>query len=68
THFTFLVMPHTQKSRQVRLVRRFGGYSSLQLEKAPKIAEELRAASELAERSEALREALKSQSYNIHAA
>lgn len=50
------------------LVRRFQGLSPQALAKAPKIVEELRAASELAERSETLREALKSQSYDIHAA
>jgi hypothetical protein len=50
------------------LVRRFGGFDSLQLAKAPKIVEELRAANELAERSEVLREALRSQNYDIHAA
>ena len=50
------------------LVRRFEGLSPLALAKAPKVVEELRAASQLAERSEILREALKSQSYDIHAA
>jgi hypothetical protein len=50
------------------LVRRFGSFDLLALARAPKIAEELRAANELAERSEVLREALKSQSYDIHAA
>jgi hypothetical protein len=50
------------------LVRRFQGLSPEALAKAPKVVEELRAADELAEHSQALREALKSQSYDIHAA
>jgi hypothetical protein len=49
------------------LVRRFGSFDPLSFSKLPKVAEELRAANELAERSEVLREALKSQSYDIHA-
>ena len=49
------------------LVRRFQGLSPLALSKAPKVAAELRAANQLAERSEVLREALRSQSYDIHA-
>lgn len=50
------------------LVRRFQGLSPLALAKAPKVVEELQAAGELAEHSEVLREALKNQSYDIHAA
>ena len=50
------------------LVRRFEGLSPLALAKAPKVVEELQAARQLAERSAVLREALKSQSYDIHAA
>ncbi len=49
------------------LVRRFGGFDPASLAKAPKVLEELRAARELAERSDVLREALKNQSYDIHA-
>jgi hypothetical protein len=50
------------------LVRRFQGMSQLAVAKAPKVAVELQAARELAERSHVLREALKSQNYDIHAA
>lgn len=49
------------------LVRRFGSLDPLALAKAPKIVEELRAARELSERSEVLREALRTQRYDIHA-
>jgi len=49
------------------LVRRFQGLSPLALSKVPKVVEELREANQLAERSEVLREALKTQSYDIHA-
>jgi hypothetical protein len=49
------------------LVRRFQGFSPLALSKVPKVVEELREANQLAERSEVLREALKTQSYDIHA-
>jgi hypothetical protein len=48
------------------LVRSFQGMDPVALVRASKVAQELRAARELAERSEALREALKSQSYDIH--
>jgi hypothetical protein len=49
-------------------VRRFGSFDPASLAKAPKVLEELRAVRELAERSNVLREALKTQNYNIHAA
>jgi len=48
-------------------LRRFQGTDPLALPKAPKIAEELREARQLAERSEVLREALRHHSYDIHA-
>jgi hypothetical protein len=48
-------------------LRRFQGTDPVALAKAPKLAEELRASGELAERSELLREFLRSQSYDIHA-
>jgi len=48
------------------LVRRFGGFDPVALAKAPKVVKELRAARELSERSEVLREALRTQSYDIH--
>ncbi len=48
-------------------LRRFQGAEPEALSKAPKIADELRAARDLSERSEVLRQAL-SQSYDIHAA
>ena len=47
--------------------RRFHGTEPAALATAPKIADELRAVGQLAERSEVLREALRSQSYDIHA-
>jgi len=50
------------------LVRRFGSFDQPALAKAPKVVEELRAARELSERSEVLKEALRTQSYDIHAA
>lgn len=50
------------------LVQRFGSFDPTSLAKTPKVLEELRAARELAERSDVLREALKNQSYDIHAA
>jgi DNA-binding phage protein len=48
-------------------LRRFQGSDPLALAKAPKVAEELREATQLAERSELLREALRQESYDIHA-
>lgn len=47
-------------------LRRFQTKDPLALARAPKVAQELREVSQLAERSEALKEAL-SQSYDIHA-
>ena len=48
------------------LVRRFEGFDQLALAKAPKIVKEMQAARELSERSEALREALRKQDYDLH--
>lgn len=48
-------------------LRRFQGSDPLALAKAPKVAEELREATQLAEGSELLREALRQESYDIHA-